>query len=214
MNTRRLLSLTSPRRRRFIAGVSLVAYVVCVVGFPVPLAARHDDSIPFPCQHHACGCNSAAECWDNCCCFTPAERLAWAREHGVTIPAAAARRLAEEAAEETEAPRSCCAAKHAAPKPAGPDSVCPHCSDDARCDDHESCGTSAAESLPRVRWINAIQAQKCQGLTTFWLTSGANLPLAIKPLWQFDWTLAGTTLPAAADDELHLTTPPVRPPRG
>lgn len=31
----------------------------------------------FPCQDHACGCSSAADCFDGCCCFSPAELAAW-----------------------------------------------------------------------------------------------------------------------------------------
>lgn len=40
----------------------------------------------FPCEDHACGCVSAEECWHDCCCYTPHQRLVWAIRNGVTPP--------------------------------------------------------------------------------------------------------------------------------
>ena len=40
----------------------------------------------FPCMDCPCGCNSAEQCWRSCCCHTLAERMDWAREHGVRPP--------------------------------------------------------------------------------------------------------------------------------
>ncbi len=40
----------------------------------------------YPCEKHACGCVSALECWSNCCCHTPRQRLVWAITHGVQPP--------------------------------------------------------------------------------------------------------------------------------
>ena len=70
--------------------VVLVAVALAVLGATLgfPVVARRDvvGSVPFPCQHHGCGCVSAEACWNGCCCFTPAERRAWAKQHGVTPP--------------------------------------------------------------------------------------------------------------------------------
>ena len=46
-----------------------------------------DGSAPFPCQHRTCGCRSAQQCWKKCCCFTNAQKLAWAKAHRVQAPA-------------------------------------------------------------------------------------------------------------------------------
>jgi hypothetical protein len=40
----------------------------------------------FPCSSCPCGCATAEQCWRSCCCHTLAERMAWAREHGVRPP--------------------------------------------------------------------------------------------------------------------------------
>ena len=46
-----------------------------------------DLSAPFPCQHRACGCRSAAQCWKKCCCFNHSQKVAWAARNGVRLPA-------------------------------------------------------------------------------------------------------------------------------
>lgn len=45
-----------------------------------------DSSQPFPCQNRPCGCKAATQCWTSCCCFSAAEKLAWAERNGVTPP--------------------------------------------------------------------------------------------------------------------------------
>jgi hypothetical protein len=191
MFSRRSISMSSPRSRRWITALALLAYVASVVGYPLPLPAgdqKRDASAPYPCQDHACGCNSAAQCWESCCCYSPAQRLAWVRRHGVALPAAtlAALTSAAENEDDEHATKSCCQRKS---KPTA-HSSCGQCNDTAACD-HAS--DSQARSI-RFNWINAIQAQKCQGLTTLWLVSGANLPVEIADLWEFDWAPAGCTV--------------------
>lgn len=38
-----------------------------------------DTSRPFPCMHRRCGCRSAEQCLQRCCCFSAAQRSAWFR---------------------------------------------------------------------------------------------------------------------------------------
>ena len=72
--------------RRAVALVSLLGYLVALAGYPVSVRPRKVSAERFPCEHHACGCQDAEQCWRNCCCFTPREKFAWAREHHVTPP--------------------------------------------------------------------------------------------------------------------------------
>jgi hypothetical protein len=74
-------------RRRLIAGVTLIAYLLATLGLPLPAAAHKPDEQPFPCQDHPCGCRTAEQCWTACCCFTPEQRWAWARERHIDPPA-------------------------------------------------------------------------------------------------------------------------------
>jgi hypothetical protein len=55
--------------------------------FPAPRPAVKSTDESYPCQHCACSCSSAAQCWKSCCCFSDQEKLAWARARGVQPPA-------------------------------------------------------------------------------------------------------------------------------
>ena len=80
------IQFVSTRTRRLVTATAIIAYLLSVWGYPLPETASLDTSIAFPCQHHRCGCTSAAQCWQNCCCYSPQERIAWAAQHGVEIP--------------------------------------------------------------------------------------------------------------------------------
>lgn len=119
---------TVPRRfeRRCAGSVVLAVYVVTAAGVPLPVGNLSKKSGEmFPCMDCPCGCNSAEQCWRSCCCHTLAERMDWAREHGVRPPEYAideARRqkidlcwLDEPA--ESQTVKTCCAAKAGHDKP-------------------------------------------------------------------------------------------------
>src|SRR5437660_274407 len=73
-------------RRHLAVEPMLIGFLVVALGVPLPLPSVKDTRIPFPCQHHRCGCQSAEECWRHCCCFTLEQRLAWARANQVEPP--------------------------------------------------------------------------------------------------------------------------------
>src|SRR5712692_2979129 len=96
--------MSSARRREFwrslvwrlCTGLAIVAYLVAAVGLPLPaLGDKDHNSQPYPCQDHPCGCSSAEQCWQHCCCFSPEERWAWARTNHVEPPSYAERPTAE-----------------------------------------------------------------------------------------------------------------------
>jgi hypothetical protein len=80
--------LRSSNGRHCVAMLLLSAFVVTSAGIPLPLSktSMMRGEI-FPCAMNRCGCDSAERCWRSCCCHTLAERLAWARRHGVRPPA-------------------------------------------------------------------------------------------------------------------------------
>jgi hypothetical protein len=209
--------------------VALVAYLATAVGLPLPQSATIESSTPFPCQSHRCGCVSAEQCWRSCCCFSPAERLAWAKQHGVHVPEAV--RLAmtraacheheehEHEAHEHEAHEHEAHEHHANHDGAHP--ACDAHIAQACCDREASQSAGCAHCPPgkaaakrgRVVWVDGFQARKCQGLALVWIASGASLPLEIRPLWEFDWVeidriIARVDVFSPLDDE-----PPIRPPR-
>lgn len=84
----RLKTIWRRQARRAVALV--VLFVVCVRIVPIPLAPatgpEKDRSAPFPCQNRPCGCRSAEQCWKKCCCFSNAQKLAWAEANSVQPP--------------------------------------------------------------------------------------------------------------------------------
>ncbi len=146
--------------RKAIVGCCALAIFALTVGVPCPSPPRAKDrSKPFPCQNHGCGCSSAEHCWKSCCCMTLAEKLAWARAHGVQPPKDIA--LALEGA-----PRSCCEHKVAWSQCCG-SSRCslPSGGTPSRADAICSAQSTAAEDAFGVTWVSGIRAQKCRGLT-------------------------------------------------
>lgn len=84
----RLKTIWRRQARRAVA-LSVVLFV-CIRILPIPLAPttglEKDRSAPFPCQNRPCGCRSADQCWKKCCCFSNAQKLAWAKANGVHPP--------------------------------------------------------------------------------------------------------------------------------
>jgi hypothetical protein len=202
------------RYRLCVAGVC-VAYLLAALDVPLPASVHKDASQPFPCQNHPCGCQTAEQCWRHCCCFTPEQRWAWARAHGVEPPAYAEKPVEKPA--EQSAPqgwntvklrdranekmqptaKSCCraAAEHS--------SCCRPTSD-------RSSKQPPAKS-GRVRWGTMLGAWQCQGGTTLWISVGAVLPVPLPSAWHPDWTPPSRlALPNASACDVPRT--PLAPP--
>ena len=199
------------RRFRVTAWLAIAGYAVLASGLPLPLGmqAPHGDAVtdtrlaakdrsrPFPCMDKPCGCATAEQCFANCCCHTPAERLAWAKAHSVepAVLVALERRIAADAAP-TEPAGGCCAAK-AKRKPSccsdrgvPPRSLADEpdvCADyqslaaEPTGDDTEptSLPTSPDEptqSPPRMRAVTLQAMLACGGILTQWLAVGGSLP--------------------------------------
>lgn len=153
------------------AGLALLSYSLTGLGIPLPATNIKDHSIHFPCEDHACGCQSAEQCWQHCCCFSAEERWAWARSHHVEPPAYAERPHGEQTV-------------HAHP------TLC--------CHDHQSHPTKVAQAKPHpsVRWVLGLSALQCSGLTTSWISLGALAPPPPVIRWSPCLLPAGWVLPA------------------
>lgn len=165
--------------RLSLVGLCVVAHLATTIGFPLPKAAEIETSSkPFPCQHHHCGCNSAEQCWQSCCCMSMPEKVAWAKEHGVTPPDYVVAAAAEET--EHEEPGSCCdhSKGEVASCCAGHDEhPTPGCCSSEHGSTTAEKGRQAGEARKDgTEWVIGVHAQKCQGLSLIWVTSGAVLP--------------------------------------
>ena len=191
---------------RTIARIVTLAYASVALGLPLPvgtvadvpgvvapgggiaagLLAAKDRSRPFPCMNSPCGCGSAEQCFESCCCHTPSERLAWARRHGLgaAVTDALERRVA--AAVIPAAPD--------AGRPAG-GSCCSSAAASAPADAESCCDTGPAEATPGpaaaqgsrdeassaapavgVTGVTLRAMLACQGLLTQWLSVSGSLP--------------------------------------
>ena len=167
--------------RRAISALTLLGYLAAVAGIPLPAAPLRDNTEPFPCQGHACGCRNAAECWHHCCCFTPEARVAWAQAHHVAVPdflqqmvAARSRERANCTADDPEdSPCPACAKRHAAHKSEHEDCCC-HTGGCEKCTENHTPGRG---------WQSGIAALQCRGFSMLWLSTGAALPLRPSAAW-------------------------------
>jgi hypothetical protein len=213
--------LSRHRRSRFarytVAAASLAAYVISVVGVPVSTRVVRDRDVPFPCQDHACGCHSAAECWEHCCCFTPGQRLAWCREHGVAPPERLMAQLSGShdgsllAVGRRHRAASCCAS-HEHDCEAASRAEIAHHDGGGSTGCHPDAGESEGESAGIVLVIGPL-ARHCRGLVDLWSLSGAVLPAPAPVEWQFQWVVVAWLVPTAAVSGSCDLAPPVPPPR-
>jgi hypothetical protein len=157
-------------RRRSARVALLVAYAITAAGMPLPAGnLAHKSGELYPCSDCECGCASAEQCWRSCCCHSMAERMAWARVHGVRPPEyaiAEARRARIDLAWLVEpmgaGPKSlCCAHQLMADSP-----TCCHAKK-ACCGDHHEEQRSDSKSNRVIGW----KALNCQGHSGLWLAA-------------------------------------------
>lgn len=211
----RFATVIFPRRfQAWIALFSCALLLVTTVGFPLPTFVSKDTSKPFPCQKRACGCRTAAECWDHCCCFSDEEKLAWAEANHVDPPASFMARMEAKRSKVVQVASS-------ASKPS-----CCHSSDSC-----PSCGTTdqtksccACESTKKsndqrveaeVDYILVMEAARCQGTDLSWLcikvTTLPPVSVIVKrpSITTIEWVTDNDEL--AESHELEPSNPPPEP---
>lgn len=214
-----------------VAGVSLVGFLVAVVGVPLPASRFKPTSRPFPCMNHACGCADADQCWRDCCCFSHEQKLAWAKAHGVQPPgfllALAEHEHAEHAEEGHEREEHDCCRRHSpearfatkcsagARKSSG--RSCCHAAQDCHDSSAEPTGaepTSAAATATEQTGLTFTLVnnfRKCRGLPQLWSVLGASTapPRAVR--YAFHW-LVIEWLSIKSTIALSCASPPPTPP--
>jgi hypothetical protein len=204
---RRLQHRFQRMRHSLIVGLALVGYLTQAVGIPLPIRANQAFTTPFPCQNHSCGCQSAEQCWQHCCCFSMKEKLAWAKVRHVTPPPY----IQTEAAQGWNAQRQ---RDREAESPVKAKSCCGHCADKteqapARID-REPAEDRDTESSA---WVLGMSARHCQGLGSLWNGSAPSLPAPTILTWHYDWAPAAWISPSAFSPTYLILPPPAPPPR-
>jgi hypothetical protein len=233
---------------RAITWMAIIGYTLVASGLPLPLGmlaprgdvvadtrlAAKDRSRPFPCMDKPCGCATAEQCFANCCCHTPAERLAWAKARRVepAVLVALERRVAADPIP-SEPVGGCCAAtvrqrpacggggeRETLPLTTAAADVCADFkslaaepTDDAAvaaCVDASRPETDSLRSRPRVRTVTLTAMLACGGILTQWLSVGGSLPPP-----RVDLVLAAPLVehcPLGDFDAVVWPSPPAAPP--
>jgi|HubBroStandDraft_2_1064218.scaffolds.fasta_scaffold82505_2 hypothetical protein len=235
------LRTASTLLQRAIAVVLLLGLLLGIAGVPVITVAKKDRSRPFPCQNRPCGCASADECWHHCCCLNNRQKVAWARENGVTPPdfvmAAAEREQAEAVAAgdndehgthdacaccATRAghseERACCQQRHnhhdvAEADHARPDHE-PQASDLSLTPDNAATvEKTASVNETTVKFVVSDLARRCGGMPTVISLLCDALPFVDRPQWKPVETLVEYLVDVPVACASAELAPPVPPPK-
>lgn len=162
------------RRRALISALLIANIIFLSFGVRFRGVVVQDLSIPFPCQGGSCGCRDADTCWNNCCCNTPAQRLAWAAANGVTPPENVVARLMREAAIVNASTPSCCAAKKTA-------SCCAAKAKPADCCASRETKPAPAKSAPYKGPFFTVAS--CGGLPELFAIFSSTVVEPVAPIW-------------------------------
>jgi hypothetical protein len=222
MRLRRRKTFWRSLRRRLVAGLTLVAYLVAAVGFPLPAgAARRPGSPPAPCGNQLCGCESAEHGSGRCCCPAPKGSVA---EKAPPVPHcpqcaqahASQPKPAPAKCRQTQAPSASAgkteslagAAGSCCNKEAAPRACCTRHNPKAAAD-----SPAPQPERPRGgwRWPCGVTGNCCQTFLTLWVSYRAVLSPVSETPWQpslapREW-LTASTGPVP-----HLPLPPPDPP--
>jgi hypothetical protein len=187
---------TRPTARRLpriaVLAVLVVGQLAPSVGWPAPRGPAKETGRPFPCQDRPCGCQSADDCWRSCCCFTAAERVAWAEENGVEVPDSL---RAEAAGGPSCCGGDCCGSAD-----------CPLCSAKKK-------AAAAAKAKPTGRWTVGAFARSCRADGADWLHG----PPTLRPAPPVRWSVARPLVDRVTTGADRPATipffPPTPPPR-
>jgi hypothetical protein len=138
-------------------------------------------------MNHRCGCQSAQQCWDNCCCLSPAERLAWARAHGVDPPTVASPAPRTDLEDSVNTRRAASgnlsvepAACHGAPGTTAVASCCSSRAASASASPTSSAGAASATSSERndaSGAVAALHSPPCRGVAENWQGVAVAVPV-------------------------------------
>ncbi len=170
---------------KIVVGLTALSFFMSGIGMPLPAPRFKDKSVAFPCQDHACGCGSAEQCWQHCCCFTVQERWAWAWDHSIAPPAYAEQLPGQEADSGNEAHVQCCHHQASHRSPSGFQAI-------------KVCGFSALH---------------CRGLATLWTGAAAAVPPSLVSLWSPSLLPIGWIYPSDFSTQTILINPLDPPPR-
>lgn len=215
---RRLTFFVIHFQRQIVVWLMLLSYCAAIFGVPIPSSQFKDTTTPFPCQNHACGCLNADQCWKSCCCFTPQERVVWAKEHHVPAPYHLVAEVAAQSEQKSSSPdereqESCCRDKPCCSTSAksAVTSKKPSYRYKSSAPNSQNGQSNTKAAKKSSAWILGMMARKCQGEVSEWSNTPLALPFVALVIWAFDWQFVGWL--SSIHPFLHnFRNPPVVPP--
>lgn len=228
--------------RRTVSLAVMLGFLMANIGMPVSTRAPSEyagsHSRSFPCQQHRCGCQTASQCWLSCCCFSKADRIAWANQYGAeehSLPAGVEERVSSLGITTggTEVQTNGChhhVTDHA-PVADGKRSCCER---DRKKSSNQSKPTrnlkqpvasnvpqphskgeepNAASEGSNLLLVPSVVARGCGGRAEFWLMVSEILPASERPTWGFGWSLVGYVEDLQTPWFGSAEAPPSPPPR-
>lgn len=141
--------------RRLISGVTLLAYLVAAIGFPMPASSATGANA---CGQRICCCGSETQCRASGCGCSHSSATT---DEETTEPSAA-----PSCCESPPKPSCCAKSSPENPKPASTPSK-----------------GSKKTSGKSMQWVVGMSAQKCRGGATEWIHAQAALPGPLPALW-------------------------------
>jgi len=223
---------TADRRwRATIAWLLAVNFLAVSAGVPLPRltnVAGEQGEAAYPCQHHRCGCASAAQCRNSCCCYRPSELLAWYHSRQMAPPqrlrkTGPARRLVAsvEATNRRKLRRVAPATIRCDRASAGKVGSCCQRSPDfksgavaAAAVEKAAPDAGVGKSRSRADWsVRFLAASSCQGTGGQWIKAAPAVRVPPAALRCF-WTCAKVLCAPADHYASQSDPPPTPPPRG
>ncbi len=191
--------------------LSLVAgcLTACSIDWPTPVSVQKDLSVAYPCQSRSCGCKDANQCWASCCCFSDAEKLAWAKANNVSPPEWFMQKMAAEkvAARKAEAVDKATVPQKSVSRQTSSCCCCKSKSDDCQ----PKIAESTADSTTVEVYLSVRQQRGCNGQLDFQLQHLV-YPLPEVPLEEPELQLPHFVrfVPILSDYDPGPPTPPPR----
>jgi hypothetical protein len=211
--------------RRSISASLVAVYFTTAAGIPLPTLSTSKSGEAYPCSDHACGCDSAEQCWRSCCCFTMPERFAWARRNSIRPPEfaiAAARESGIDLAwlgVPSKSSVSCCHAE-ADGRQVAADEVGGCCHAKANCCEgaagrtccaHRTNHDQKTDKKEKSNRFVAWQALGCHGHSLNWVAAVPSL-VVVRPIASDEVVLVIWLGPTMSDIACPISSPPDVPP--
>jgi len=206
------------RGRRLICLLLWVSLCAAAVPIPIPVSLTKDQSEPFPCQSRPCGCRTASQCRQHCCCFNREQKIAWAKKNHVAVEnvvdgeSSLADKLIVSISQKSTSNTSSsqCGTSHCSQNAAA-SSKC--CSSTSKSSPQATKSASHDATSDSPEYVIGWFAERCQGGTADWNSLPNSLPAEPFFAWSPSF-LSVLSRPLTSESQQARTeAPPVPPPR-